>query len=245
MKRYLAGLAYLVLAAALAAANPPRTVCRNGVCYVVPAAAPKVAAVPLPKITEGPAKVPVVAPPVINPGGRLPTGVLSEHLSPTERWSIAGRECDQRACYAAIGDGLSDDSKKLTLAVADPDARRRADVVAQLRRELGDSVKYWDGPPEDWSWRVGHKVDGPPPVIYCQAADGEVLFRQDGLQGGLAELVEGVRRTNPNYQPTKDPDPRKPAIGPLKLPDFLAGNNLPGVVVLALAGLVLVLLLRK
>jgi hypothetical protein len=246
MKRLFLFLLALVLIACLAAPAAARWVCSGNRCYWVPDAAPvaqPAAAQPAPAV-KFPQRIPAGPAPEVFAAGKLPTGVNPEMMQPErERYSVAGVEVDQRACYAAIGaDGLVDDSKRPICSVIDADEARRKAVVAGLKAGLGDAVKYWDGKPTDWSFRPGFEVKGQP-TIYCQAPDGGVLHRQDDLAGGVEAAVEAIRRKLPDYDSSRDPDARK--FGIPDLFKFLTGENLTGLVALAGVGLLAFLVLRK
>ena len=86
--------------------------------------------------------------------------------------------------------------------------------------------------------RVGFKVDGKP-TIYIQNPSGEVLCRFDA-DPGLDKLVQEVRKTQPDYDPAKDPNGQGWGI------DFASLKNVPASVwTLGSLGLLLFLQRKK
>jgi len=72
--------------------------------------------------------------------------------------------------------------------------------------------------PDHWAVaRSGFKVDGQP-TIYLQAPDGTVLHRQDDYHDGPEALAQALRRTDPHYDPRKDPDLRQRLLPNFRLP---------------------------
>lgn len=215
--------------------NSNSAVCKDGACALpvafkapvpVKAAAPPIVA---------PAQAPLPKPPYVPPGGVYPTGVVSDKLSQTEKYHQNGHEVAKEVAYQAIGgQGLIDDAAKPYVAIVDPDAKRRAEVVATIKREMGDKVKVWDGPPDDWSFASGFKTDGRP-TIYAELPTGEVKHRQDEIADGLDAAVGAVRKAFPDYNPAKDPDLRKPQGAGGGVFDF---TNLRNQIALALAAFI-------
>jgi hypothetical protein len=169
------------------------------------------------------------------PDGTLNFGLVLDRMPSAGKHLLNGREVTKEELLEAIGKPrVVDDSKWLCLTIIGPDAARRqvlndlhsSPVLAPWR----ERIKVQDYPPDHWAVRdAGFKSDGNP-TIYCQAADGKVLHRQDDYRGPEA-LAEVLRKAEPTYQPAKDPDLNKSLTGvPL---------------VVWLAGAVLVLLLWK
>lgn len=197
---------------------PQGAVCNGPNCFLParpPAAVPIPAGTPLPAPIVAPPKNLAPPPPYVPPGGVFPTGVVGDKLSAIEpKYHHNGHEVGKNVAYQALGgQSLIDDAAKPYIAVVDADAKRRGDVVAKLKADLGDKAKFWDGPPDDWSFATGHKTDGHP-TIYAQLPTGEVKHRQDEIADGIDVAVGAVRKAFPDYNPVKDPDLRKPAPPP-------------------------------
>jgi hypothetical protein len=118
--------------------------------------------------------------------------------------------------------GIPDDAGKPRLVVIGAEAECKQ-VVDDLASHpslvpFKDKVVIHQYRPDHWHvTQVGYQRDGHP-TIYCQAADGRVLWRLDSYQGGPEELATGLRRLDPNYKPEKD---RKPwQIFPVNLPEI-------------------------
>jgi len=221
--------------------RPSRVVCTGDSCSLPARQTPVAVQVPAPApampAIAAPPKAPTVKPPYLPPNGVFPTGVIADKLSAAdEKYHQNGQEVSKAVAYHAIGgQGLIDDANKPYVCIVDPDAKRRQDVVATLKRELGDKVKFWDGPPDDWSYATGHKTDGRP-TIYAQLADGVVKHRQDDLADGVDAAVGAVRKAFPEYAPAKDPDLRKPPAP--TLPGGFDLSNFRNQLAIALAAIV-------
>jgi hypothetical protein len=65
-------------------------------------------------------------------------------------------------------------------------------------------------------------------VIYAQAPDGKVLWRQDNYEGGAVAFAQALRDRVPGYDPNKDPSPKRPVPAPPPAPTgpTLGGMNL-------------------
>lgn len=132
-----------------------------------------------------------------------------------------GKEITREQAFQLLGDKeVPDDRSLLRVTVIGPDAER-GQVVADLAghpalASYKGRLLVQDYAPDHWSVaRAGFKTDGHP-TVYVQAPDGTVLHRQDTYQGP-AQLAEAIRKADPSYDPSKDPDATKPAIG---LPDL-------------------------
>lgn len=161
-------------------------------------------------------------------------GLDLSKLPAEEKYTLNGREVPREAALEAIEKGVVDDSHKLRVSVLGGEKVRK-EVADELRRQLQAedfAVRHYD--PAAWELRTGHQVKGEP-TIYCQAPSGKVLHRQDDYQGGPGPAVAALRKAR-SYDPSKDPDLRRPQLVPgLSLHPLL----------LALGGLALVLYLRK
>lgn len=146
----------------------------------------------------------------------LPTGVIREGISNTDRYSSQGKEVGRDEVYESFGDPkLIDDSKKPYVSViGGPNDVERKRLLGELKAGLGDKYRYWEGPADDWSFEPGFQKDGKPYVIYSQSADGQVLHRQDHLEKGVAGAIDAIRKAMPDYDAKRDPDLTKSA-GPL------------------------------
>ena len=65
--------------------------------------------------------------------------------------------------------------------------------------------------PDQWAVQNAGFVTSGTPTIYLQQANGIVLHRQDTYNGPEA-LAAALRKADPNYDATKDPDVTKPAL---------------------------------
>lgn len=126
---------------------------------------------------------------------------------------LNGKEVTKEKLFEAIGKtDFPDDSKQLALTVIGPEVERKR-VTDDL--ESSPSLAPWKGKvkiqsydPSDWAVSPGFVTAGQP-TIYCQGADGTVLFRQDSYAGPEA-LATALREADKNYNPQKDHDPLKP-----------------------------------
>lgn len=214
-------------------------ICNGNQCVPAAAAAQPVQFIeakkgPAPKVILPPVLKPLIQPP------DFPTGVVADKLSSSPKYNHNGVEVKQKIAYEALGaEGLIDDTKKPYVSVIDPDPVRRKQVVDALKASLGDKVKVWEGPPEDWSFEPGFRKDGVP-MIYAQLPDGGVVTRQADIADGIDVALGAVRKAFPAYDPAKDPDLRKPpAPAPPALPgginiDLTNGRNQIALVIAAI-----------
>ena len=76
---------------------------------------------------------------------------------------------------------------------------------------------------------VGLPHDGHPTIIIQSAPDtsgrGKVLHVQRDYQGGAEDLATAIRRADPNYDPSKDPDLRKKKANTPEVPQPLTGDS--------------------
>lgn len=168
------------------------------------------------------------------------------------RWG--GRRADGReiTCVEDFQAALSDDSAKPYLTVIGPQAQR-AQVLADL--DSSPALAPFKGryharglDPSDWMVKGMGFVTTGQPTIYVQSSTGQVLHRQDDYQGGAEGLakalsgVQGLRKPDPTYDPSKDPVKVPDAKGP----QAIAGLKIPwSVWVVAGVGLVLFASFRK
>src|SRR5262249_14134365 len=130
----------------------------------------------------------------------------------------------RREAVTLIGSAsIPDHGSKMRLTVIGPAPEREAvlrDVAnhAELAR-WKDRLIVAGYEPGHWHVaRVGFVTTGKP-TIYLPDAGGLVLHRQDDYQGGaeglaraLQTAVDRLRKPDPNYDPGKDPDARKPVV---------------------------------
>jgi hypothetical protein len=159
-----------------------------------------------------------------------------------EAYRLNGRDVDRGTALRSIqGKELPDDRNRPRLTIIGSDAERQ-----RVRNDLAsapelaayrDRFVVQDYPPEHWAVAgVGFKTDGHP-TIYLQAPSGRVLHRQDDYRDGAAGLAQALRRAQPDYHPTSDPDLR----AAFRLP--VAAPPLP--VLASAAGLIFLLLLPR
>jgi hypothetical protein len=126
---------------------------------------------------------------------------------------LNGQEVTKEEMMQAIGKPqLPDDAEQMCVTVIGPDASRKQ-VMADL--DTHPALSPWKGKvkvhgydPSHWAVAQAGFLTTGSPTIYCQAADGQVLHRQDEYRGPEA-LAEALRRADPSYQPQKDPDLNK------------------------------------
>lgn len=151
--------------------------------------------------------------------GQVFFGVDAEKLSGNESYRINGKKCHRQDVIDALtGDGqLTDDSGKLRLTVIGQDADRKQ-VLTDLASNptlapFKDRYLIQDYAPDSWAIaRCGFHADGSP-VIYIQDPTGKVLHRQDSYLGA-DKLAEALRRADPSYDPSKDPNVLNPKPAP-------------------------------
>jgi|YNPNPStandDraft_1061719.scaffolds.fasta_scaffold00077_16 hypothetical protein len=158
--------------------------------------------------------------PVIEQDGVQNFGIVRAGLNGSnERITLDGREITRSEAERILQAGsLADDSGKLRLTVIGTEADRRR-VLQDLQgplRDIAEQCLVQDYPPDHWAVTgVGFYTAGRP-TIYIQAPDGSVLHRQDDYNDGaegLRKAFQCLRKPNPNYQPDKDRDLRRPAGG--------------------------------
>ncbi len=187
-------------------------------------------AAPPPGAGAAPASKPEGQLPVVEQDGVQNFGIDRAGLDGSaERITLDGRQITRAEATRILQAGsLTDDSGKLRLTVIGTEADRRR-VLDDLKGPLTDiagQCLVQDYPPDHWAVAgVGFYTAGKP-TIYVQAPDGKVLHRQDDYADGpegLRLAFERLRKPDPNYQPDKDRDLRRPADGLLsRLIDILA-----------------------
>jgi hypothetical protein len=145
-------------------------------------------------------------------------GTNPEKIAPREEYRIAGQLVSKDEAMQALRAGqLADDSGKLRLTViGSPDERKQA--LSGLPQDVKDRCLVKEYAADHWAVKnAGFKTDGHP-TVYVQAPDGKVLHRQDDA----VNVAGAVRKADPNYDASKDPDLRKP-----KAPDPPAPTPTP------------------
>jgi hypothetical protein len=149
-----------------------------------------------------------------------------------ERFTINGVEVKKLDALKAAADGaaagapsLPDDSALLRLTVIGTDAERTkvlrdvdsAPELAPYKGKVipaGLSLDAWQAKDaESGSSPLGFKAGHP--SIYLQSPAGKVLHRQDDYSDGPAGLANALRKADPLYDPSKDPDLRKAPVKPV------------------------------
>ncbi|GIW55561.1 MAG: hypothetical protein KatS3mg082_1965 [Nitrospiraceae bacterium] len=178
--------------------------------------------------------------PVVEQDGVQNFGIDRAQLSQArERIMFCGREITHAEAKKLLeAGGLTDDSGKLRLTIIGSEADRQR-VLDDLKGPLADLASGFlvqSYAPDNWAVaRAGFRTSGKP-TIYVQAPSGKVLHRQDDYADGadgLRRALEAVRKPDPNYDPAKDRDLRRP------------NADLSTWAVIGLAGVLFLLALRK
>jgi hypothetical protein len=167
-----------------------------------------------------------VSPAQVEPDGTVNFGLDRKRLSANGKHFVNGREVSKEELLQALGPPrLPDDSKWLCLTIIGSETARKQ-VLSDLKTSpllapWKDRIKVQDYPPDHWAVKDAGFVTSGRPTIYCQAADGKVLHRQDDYRGAQA-LAEVLRKADPMYQPEKDPDLNK-TLSNVPLPVWIGG----------------------
>ena len=131
------------------------------------------------------------------------------------RYSLSGHPCSLREAIEALRQGdtaIPDDSDRLRLTVIGaPIDRHKVELDWQTLPQFApwkNRVIFKSYPADHWAVKNSGFVTTGKPTIYFQNAKGQVLHRQEDYVGGAAQLVEALRRADPNYDPSKDLDRR-------------------------------------
>jgi hypothetical protein len=157
-------------------------------------------------------------------------GVDYSQIPRSEECSINGKKCTKERAKRLIeskNGTLTDDSQKLRLTIFGSESES-TDILSKLSSDLKDKLSIQAYPPDHWIvTQRGFKV-GSGTTIYLEAPDGAVLHRQEGWDGPQS-LAKAIERTDPNYDPGKDPDLRKtPKPVPTPEPDPCNASACPG-----------------
>jgi hypothetical protein len=138
-------------------------------------------------------------------------GVVTEKIAEAPAYALNGRPCTRKEALAAVENGqLPDDAHKLRLTVIGSVADRERvlrdlDSLPQAR----DTYVIQDYEVGEWPLACGFVAGSPGPTIYVQKPDGKVLHRQTDYADGVQGLTKALRKVDPAYDATKDPDLRK------------------------------------
>lgn len=157
------------------------------------------------------------------------------------RIMMGKREISRAEAMRLVEGDVPDDAAKLRLTIIGPEADRKRVLAALEQSPLAELkgrfvVQAYD--PGDWAIKNYGFVTTGTPTIYVQMPSGKVLHRQDTYTTA-EDLATALRKADPTYQPSKDPDARKPALP--GVPDL---KQIP-VPVWILGGLGVLYLLRK
>lgn len=146
-----------------------------------------------------------------------------------ECYYVNGRKVSRRQAIEAIeAESLTDDSNLRRVTVIGPDADRKQVIDAlntapELQPFKGQLVVQ-SYAPDHWAIVDSNfKRDGKP-TVYIQSRTGKVLHRQDEWRGAAKfaealkrsdESVNAVRKADPTYDSSKDPDLNKQVIPPI------------------------------
>ena len=145
---------------------------------------------------------------------------------PAPTYKINGHDVDRKtAMKAIVGADVPDDTEKLRLTVIGSEAERKK-VLADLDSSpqlvgVKERVLIQAYPPDHWAVTGAGFSAGGKPTIYVQAPSGKVLHRQDDYADGASGLATAIRKADPNYDPKKDPDTRKPTVIPADLQGYV------------------------
>ncbi len=152
-----------------------------------------------------------------------PTGVVPNKVGQRgERYTVNGKPVSKHDAIESLTVGqVPDDAKKLRLTIIGDKASRdavlsdigTAPVFASLRNELVIQDYEPDAP---LIRGLGFKTDGSP-TIYLQEPNGKVLLRQDRYENA-ERLAAAIRRADPRYDPSKDPDGKKVLPPSMRIP---------------------------
>lgn len=189
-------------------------------------------------VTEGPPIIVPVDPGIVIkpkettevPNFGLDLSKLDHQKDGSTVYRYNGQIVPKAQAYQALANRIDDDSQKLRVTVISKNAALRKQIKADFDNcpaELRDLYVFNAYAPDDFEVaRVGFVTTGEP-TIYCQAPNGKVLHRQDDYKDGAIGLQKALRRSDPNYDPKKDPDLRKPGPGPSPPPDNPPGPPSP------------------
>ena len=138
------------------------------------------------------------------------TGVIPEKRG-VPCTTVNGECVPSTKAYEALVSGLPDDSGKCHITVICGDKTIRDGIVAFIKADPNSQkFQVQDIDPtavkESWMLECGFKKPSTPQgvVVYAQAPGGKVLWREDSWNP--QHITLGLRKTDPAYDPNKDPD---------------------------------------
>lgn len=140
-------------------------------------------------------------------------GVQWDKINPHQA-TYNGRKIGSERAAELVSKQIPDDSKKLYVVVIGTNDEQK-EVLTQLASvepTIRDRCLTWTVTADHWSLKdnstgkPAFKTDGHP-VIYVEAPDGKVLWRQDDAK----EFPTALRKVVKDYDAAKDPGPGKPA----------------------------------
>lgn len=192
-------------------------------------------------------------------------GVLDDKRSATECYTRRGNAITKAETMRSLLEGrngtVPDDTVKLSFTVIAPDAAFRARVKADMKRPELAAFKahvveqYYDPAGTQCAMLdCGFPLEGQ--HVLVQTKSGKVLAHVHEYQGtetlaaiaGSKEVVGELRKKDPNYNGTTDPDPTKPPPRPASVPASGGMEVSPEalvVVLLVVLGVVVFLVLRQ
>lgn len=140
-----------------------------------------------------------------------------------ETYILKGEKVTLEQFKNALGTG-----KELCVTVIAEDSVRNKVLqdINKIKSSLSTGVLAQGYSPDDWAVKPGFQTKGNP-SIYVQRRDGLVLHRQEGYEGGSEYLGRALRRSDPAYDPSKDPDLSKPGPGPSPKPGPVIPTPVP------------------
>ena len=126
------------------------------------------------------------------------------HKDGRNRYSITGRPVQRHEALAALQ--LQDDSAKPFVTFIGTGATQAATAFQSLPAAQTARVHGYDA--GHWATQCGF-VNGSP-MVYVQDAKGAVLYRKDNPP--IADVVNEVRKAQPDYNPAHDPNGQAPTI---------------------------------
>jgi hypothetical protein len=159
------------------------------------------------------------------PGSSVTTenyGVDVDKIRP-DRIEFNGRDIAREEALELIEKGLPEDRDRLRLTVISADPKARELVVNDLATSpslvpFKDKVLVQSYDPMEWPLAPGFICKGNV-TIYLQSPPdaedrGKVLHRQDDYLDGAEGLAVALRKADPQYDASKDPDLRKQPVIP-------------------------------
>ena len=141
-------------------------------------------------------------------------GVALDQIKPG-RLTLNGKSVSRANAFEALeGKTVPDDINKQRVTVIGSAAVRQQVVKDLAATPEGKAVVIKDYDPTHWAVKDSGFVTSGNPTIYCQAPTGQVLHRQDDYKDGIAGVVKALRRADPNYDASKDPDLRRDPATP-------------------------------